>query len=126
MTKSPNAIAEIIRCVNANYEGNGMQMEIERFAACFGTDDFIEGVTAFLEKRKADFKRMLFWNSRPLKSLSKVACKASFFVKARVNGLCSWTFEARLEIKPTAPFTLKRKEHRSRWKTLSLSVARVL
>ena len=57
MNKSPNAIAEIIRCVNANYEGNGMQTEIERFAACFGTDDFKEGVTAFLEKRKAAFTR---------------------------------------------------------------------
>ena len=30
-------------------------VEIEAFGACFGTADFKEGTTAFLEKRKADF-----------------------------------------------------------------------
>ena len=58
-TKSPQAIAEIIRCANAYFEEgtNGMQTEIDRFSACFGTDDFKEGVTAFLEKRKPSFTR---------------------------------------------------------------------
>ncbi|MGB3152007.1 MAG: enoyl-CoA hydratase, partial [Maribacter sp.] len=28
---------------------------INSFGACFGTDDFTEGTTAFLEKRKAEF-----------------------------------------------------------------------
>ncbi|MCA9608378.1 MAG: enoyl-CoA hydratase/isomerase family protein, partial [Myxococcales bacterium] len=35
-------------------EANGLEME--GFAACFGTEDQTEGMTAFLEKRAADFK----------------------------------------------------------------------
>ena len=44
--------------MNANYEDgvNGFDTEIEEFGNCFGTDDFKEGTTAFMEKRKADFK----------------------------------------------------------------------
>ena len=34
---------------------NGFDAEIEEFGKCFGTDDFKEGTTAFIEKRKADF-----------------------------------------------------------------------
>ena len=33
------------------------QMEAESFAACAATDDFVEGVSAFVEKRKAVFNR---------------------------------------------------------------------
>ncbi|MGB1309460.1 MAG: enoyl-CoA hydratase, partial [Oceanihabitans sp.] len=33
----------------------GYAEEIAQFGNCFGTDDFKEGTTAFLEKRKADF-----------------------------------------------------------------------
>jgi len=55
---SPNAIKEAIVAINDNYkEGvNGFETEIKNFGACFGTADFIEGTTAFLEKRKAEFK----------------------------------------------------------------------
>ena len=51
------AISAAIRAVNAYFkEGvNGYQTEITEFGNCFGTEDFKEGTTAFLEKRKADF-----------------------------------------------------------------------
>jgi len=54
---SPVAIAHAINAINAGYtfNTNGYTTEIEAFGACFGTNDFKEGTTAFLEKRKADF-----------------------------------------------------------------------
>ena len=33
-----------------------LQAEAESFAACAGSADFVEGITAFVEKRKAEFK----------------------------------------------------------------------
>lgn len=58
MRNSPTAIAQAIKAVNANFEDgvNGFQTEIKSFGKCFGTEDFKEGTTAFLEKRKAEFK----------------------------------------------------------------------
>lgn len=55
---SPYAIGKAIKSVNANFkEGkNGFETEIKAFGKCFGTEDFKEGTTAFLEKRKAVFK----------------------------------------------------------------------
>ncbi len=57
MRNSPNAIGAAIKAVNANYKDglNGYDAEIEAFGNCFGTNDFIEGTSAFLEKRKANF-----------------------------------------------------------------------
>ncbi|WP_100610397.1 enoyl-CoA hydratase/isomerase family protein [Confluentibacter lentus] len=54
---SPVAISAAIKAINANYEDgiNGFEVEIEEFGNCFGTDDFAEGTSAFLEKRKANF-----------------------------------------------------------------------
>ena len=51
------AIGAAIQAVNANFKDgvNGFQTEITAFGNCFGTADFEEGTTAFLEKRKADF-----------------------------------------------------------------------
>lgn len=56
-SKSSVAIAGAIRAVNANFADgvNGFEVEIEEFGKCFGTEDFKEGTTAFLEKRKANF-----------------------------------------------------------------------
>lgn len=55
---SPVAIGYAIKAINANYkEGvNGFKTEIEAFGKCFATADFKEGTSAFLEKRKPDFK----------------------------------------------------------------------
>jgi enoyl-CoA hydratase len=55
---SPNAIQAAMRAINANYiDGvDGYKVEIEEFGKCFGTPEFIEGTTAFLEKRKANFR----------------------------------------------------------------------
>jgi enoyl-CoA hydratase/carnithine racemase len=36
--------------------GSGLEFEAKSFAACFATEDRIEGVRAFLEKRKPVFK----------------------------------------------------------------------
>lgn len=55
---SPTALAAAIRTVNAGYEPgvNGLAREIEEFGKCFGTADFKEGTSAFMEKRKAEFQ----------------------------------------------------------------------
>ena len=55
--RAPLAIASAIKAINAslNKEVNGFETEIEEFGNCFRTADFKEGVTAFLEKRKAVF-----------------------------------------------------------------------
>jgi enoyl-CoA hydratase len=57
MKNSPFAIGKAIKAINANFkEGkNGFETEIKAFGKCFGTEDFKEGTTAFLEKRKANF-----------------------------------------------------------------------
>ena len=51
------AIGSAIKAINANYKTNvnGYDVEINEFGNCFGTEDFKEGTTAFLQKRKADF-----------------------------------------------------------------------
>jgi enoyl-CoA hydratase len=58
LANSASAVASAIRSVNANYQDgvNGFDVEIEEFGKCFGTADFKEGTTAFLEKRKANFR----------------------------------------------------------------------
>lgn len=57
MRNSPVAIAAAINAINAGYETDvdGYETEIQEFGNCFGTEDFKEGTSAFLEKRKAAF-----------------------------------------------------------------------
>ncbi len=54
---SPMAIGKAIKTVNAGFiDGvDGFEVEKKEFGNCFGTPEFIEGTTAFMEKRKANF-----------------------------------------------------------------------
>ncbi|MBT8254914.1 MAG: enoyl-CoA hydratase/isomerase family protein, partial [Bacteroidia bacterium] len=54
---SPVAIASAINAINAGFEEgeNGFDTEITEFGKCFGTADFKEGTTAFLDKRNPTF-----------------------------------------------------------------------
>ena len=50
------AIGHAIKAINAGFKNtDGYATEIKVFGKCFGTADFEEGTTAFLNKRKADF-----------------------------------------------------------------------
>ena len=59
--KAPIAISKIIDCINTAVVSNnpsvsGYEKEANHFGDCFNTEDMKEGTTAFLEKRKANFK----------------------------------------------------------------------
>ena len=56
-SNSSEAVSRAIKAINACYQErkDGFETEIELFASCFETDDFVEGTDAFLEKRKPNF-----------------------------------------------------------------------
>ncbi|WP_316738037.1 enoyl-CoA hydratase/isomerase family protein [Pedobacter aquatilis] len=54
--RAPLAVAGAIKATNASLNHTGYAIEIETFGQCFETEDFKEGVQAFVEKRAAAFK----------------------------------------------------------------------
>lgn len=57
-SKAPLAVAKCIEAANAVFDEtkNGYKVEMTGFGNCFGTEDMKEGASAFLEKRKAEFR----------------------------------------------------------------------
>jgi enoyl-CoA hydratase len=58
-SKAPFAVKKVIDAVNTYFsEGGqaGYEAELDGFGLCCATDDFLEGATAFVEKRKPTFK----------------------------------------------------------------------
>ncbi|MBU2447362.1 MAG: enoyl-CoA hydratase/isomerase family protein [Bacteroidetes bacterium] len=59
LSKGQIAVRMSVKTINATHEmgqAEGQKYEAELFGYCCGTKDFKEGTTAFLEKRKAEFK----------------------------------------------------------------------
>ncbi|MBT5749170.1 MAG: enoyl-CoA hydratase/isomerase family protein [Candidatus Marinimicrobia bacterium] len=55
----PNCIAESLHCINESASHSlidGLNMEVDSFSQLFETDETTEGLTAFVEKRKANFR----------------------------------------------------------------------
>ena len=59
--KAPIAVKMAKKLINENQEiKGGLEKEIAFFAQCFATQDRLEGINAFLEKRKLQFKGICF------------------------------------------------------------------
>lgn len=57
LARAPLAIAGAISAINsAQMPEDGFDAELQNFSKCFNTSDLKEGINAFLEKRKPDFK----------------------------------------------------------------------
>jgi enoyl-CoA hydratase len=58
LLRAPLAISAAITSVNAAAKDgvNGFEIEMDEFGKCFKTKDIQEGISAFLQKRKPDFK----------------------------------------------------------------------
>ena len=55
LKNSPKAQAFAIKALNAAYIKTGFEVEKDLFGQAFATEDFKEGTTAFVERRKAEF-----------------------------------------------------------------------
>jgi enoyl-CoA hydratase len=57
IAKAPLAISKCITAANAVFSNDiGYEVELKSFGECFSTNDMKEGTSAFLEKRKPQFK----------------------------------------------------------------------
>lgn len=58
MAHAPLAVGAIINCTNATYnpDEDGYQTEANAFANCCKSEDLVEGIEAFLQKRKPKFQ----------------------------------------------------------------------
>jgi len=56
----PNCVAESLHCINESAGHSlidGLDMEVEAFSQLFETEETTEGLTAFVEKRKVEFRQ---------------------------------------------------------------------
>ena len=60
LMNGPNCVAESLHCINESAGHSlidGLDMEVEAFSQLFETEETTEGLTAFVEKRKAEFRQ---------------------------------------------------------------------
>ena len=59
LKNGPNAIAQSLKCINGSIGldlESGLKMEVTRFSELFSTEETKEGLSAFVEKRKPNFR----------------------------------------------------------------------
>jgi enoyl-CoA hydratase/carnithine racemase len=59
LQNGPNSVAKSLECINfssGNTLKDGLNLEVETFTQLFDTEETSEGLTAFVEKRKPNFR----------------------------------------------------------------------